>query len=146
MWSSGPGLTWSEAVPVLPDFVPVTAWEPATEAVQTAPLQEPFGPIVKVVLAVTSPSELSYWSRPCAVYACVAPAVIDVAAGASARWSSGPGLTISEAVLVWPRSVPVPVCAPALVVVHVLPLHEPWGAMVKVVLEVTLPSRFPAGS
>ena len=67
MWSRGPGLTWSEAVPVLPDLVPVTVWAPATEAVQAAPLQEPFGPIVKVVLAVTSPSELSYWSRPCAV-------------------------------------------------------------------------------
>jgi hypothetical protein len=41
-------------------LVPVTVWAPAVVAVQTAPVQEPFGAIVKVVVGVTSPSELSY--------------------------------------------------------------------------------------
>ena len=42
-------MTVSEAVPVFPDFVPVMVCEPALVAVQTLPLQEPSGPIVKVV-------------------------------------------------------------------------------------------------
>ena len=67
MWSSGPELTCSEAVPIAPASFPVTVCAPAIEAVQVAPLQDPFAAMVKVVLAVTSPSELSYWSRPCAV-------------------------------------------------------------------------------
>ena len=68
MWSSSaPAVTCSEAVPVLPVFVPVTVCGPAVVAVQVAPVQEPFGAIVKVVVAVTSPSELSYWSSPSAV-------------------------------------------------------------------------------
>ena len=66
MWSRPPAVTCSEAVPVLPLFVPVTVCAPA-DAVQVAPVQEPFGAIEKVVVAVTSPSELSYWSRPSAV-------------------------------------------------------------------------------
>ena len=51
----------------MPPSLPVTVCAPALEAVQVAPVQEPFGAIVKLVAAVTSPSELSYWSRPCAV-------------------------------------------------------------------------------
>ena len=62
-----PAVTCREAVPVLPLFVPVTVCAPAELAVQVAPVQEPFGAIEKVVVAVTSPSELSYWSRPSAV-------------------------------------------------------------------------------
>ena len=54
-------------MPLLPLFVPVTVCAPAELAVQVAPVQEPFGAIEKVVVAVTSPSELSYWSRPSAV-------------------------------------------------------------------------------
>ena len=53
-------MTCSDAVPVLPPSLPVTVCAPATVAVQVAPVQEPLGPIVNVVLAVTSPSELSY--------------------------------------------------------------------------------------
>jgi len=67
MWSSALALTCSEAVPVFPDFVPVTVCAPATEAVHVAALQEPFGAIEKVVVEVTSPREFSYWSRPWAV-------------------------------------------------------------------------------
>ena len=51
----------------LAGVVPVTVWAPAAVAVQVAPVQEPLGAIVNVVPGVRSPSELSYWSRPCAV-------------------------------------------------------------------------------
>ena len=44
-------------------------------------MQDPFGPIEKVVLDVTSPSELLEASKPSAVYACEPPAVIDALAG-----------------------------------------------------------------
>ena len=67
MWSSPPAPTWSDAVPVFPALVPVTVCEPEAVAVQVAPVQEPFGAIENVVDDVTSPSELSYWSRPAAV-------------------------------------------------------------------------------
>jgi len=129
----------------LPALVPVTVCAPATEAVQVAPLQEPFGAIVKVVAEVTSPSELSKLSRPCAVYACEPPVLIVAEAGESARWSSGPALMLSEAVPVLPPSLPVTVCAPATVAVHVLPVQEPFGEIEKVVEAVTSPSElFPA--
>src|SRR5919205_3656123 len=86
MWSSWLlAVTSSVAVPVLPPLVPVTVCVPATEAVQVAPAQEPFGAIEKVVLPVTSPSGLSYWSRPSAVYACEPPEAIVADAGESAR-------------------------------------------------------------
>jgi len=48
-WSGGPALTVSEAVPLLPDFVPVTVCAPAFVAVQLPLPQEPLGAIVKVV-------------------------------------------------------------------------------------------------
>jgi hypothetical protein len=54
-----PASTWSVAVPIFVDFVAVTVCVPALEAVQAAPVQEPSGLIVKVVVAVTSPIELS---------------------------------------------------------------------------------------
>ena len=60
-------MTVSDAVSVEPPSVPVTVWAPATVAVQTLPLQEPSGPIEKVVAPVTSPSGLPYWSRPWAL-------------------------------------------------------------------------------
>src|SRR5919198_875813 len=85
MWSSWLlAVTCSEAVPVLPPLVPVTVCAPATVAVQVAPVQEPSGGIEKVVVAVTSPSELSYWSRPSAVYACDPPELM-VAEGSEER-------------------------------------------------------------
>ena len=43
------------AASVAPEFVPVMVCGPATVAVQTAPEQEPFGAMVNVVPAVTSP-------------------------------------------------------------------------------------------
>ena len=58
-WSSAAAVTCSDAVPVLPASVPVTVWAPEVVAVQVAPVQEPSEPIVNVVPAVTSPSELS---------------------------------------------------------------------------------------
>jgi hypothetical protein len=94
-------------VPVLPDFVPVTVCVPATEAVQVAPVQEPSGEIVNVVVEVTSPRELSYWSRPSAVYACDPPDVMVVEAGERTRWSSAPAVTLNEAVAVLPLLLPV---------------------------------------
>ena len=66
-WSSGPAVTVSVAELVFPASVPVTVCEPATVAVQVAPVQEPLGPIVNVVLPVTSPSEFPAASKPCAV-------------------------------------------------------------------------------
>src|SRR5919204_1735195 len=141
MWSRVPLETCSEAVPVLPSSVPVTVCAPAVEAVQLAPLQEPSGAIVKVVLAVTSPSELLYWSRPCAVYACEPPGLIVAEAGDKAKWSSGPADTFNVALLLLPPSVPVTVCAPAVVAVHTLAVHDPSGAIVNVVDPVTSPSE-----
>jgi len=85
MWSRLPAVTFSEAVPLLPLLVPVTVCAPAVEAVQVAPVQDPFGAIEKIVLAVMSPSVLSYWSRPSAVYVCEPPAVIVAEAGESTR-------------------------------------------------------------
>ena len=58
-WSSVPGTTSSENVPVLPASVAVTVWGPATVAVQVAPEHEPSGEIENVAAAVTSPVELS---------------------------------------------------------------------------------------
>jgi hypothetical protein len=40
-------------------------------------------------------------------------------------------------VLVLPALLPVTVCAPAVVAVQPLPVHEPFGAIEKVVLDVT---------
>jgi hypothetical protein len=54
-------------MPVAPTAVPVTACGPTLAAVQTAPVQEPFGLIANLVAAVRSPRGLSYRSRPCAV-------------------------------------------------------------------------------
>src|SRR5919201_3566557 len=145
MWSSWLlAVTCSVAVPVLPPLVPVTVCAPATEAVHVAPVHDPFGAIEKVVLPVTSPSELSYWSRPSAVYACEPPDAIDADAGASARWSSAPAVTLSEAVAVLPPSSPVTVCAPEAVAVQTLPVHEPFGPIENVVDAVTSPSELLA--
>src|SRR3954468_1694798 len=123
MWSRPVEFTCNEALPLLPLVVPVTVCAPDTTAVQVAPLQEPFGAIEKAVDAVTSPSELSYWSRPCAVYDCEPPAVIVDEAGETTRWSSGPAFTVSDAVAVFPESFPVTVWAPAAVAVQTLPLQ-----------------------
>ena len=57
-------------------MVPVTVWAPAVAAVHVATVHDPFGETVNVVVEVTSPSELSYWSRPSAVYACDPPAAM----------------------------------------------------------------------
>jgi hypothetical protein len=94
------------------------------------------------VLEVTSPSELSYWSRPSAVYACEPPDAIVAEAGASTRWSSAPAVTLNDAVPVLPPSFPVTVCAPADVAVQVAPLQEPFGPIEKLVLDVTSPSEW----
>jgi hypothetical protein len=59
MWLLVPASTCSVADPVFDDFVPVTVCGPAFEAVHVAPEQDPFGRIVKVVVDVTGPSELS---------------------------------------------------------------------------------------
>jgi hypothetical protein len=109
--------------------------------VQVAPVQEPFGAIENVVDPVTSPSELSYWSRPSAVYACHSPDEIDADAGDNTRWSSAPVVTVSAPVLVLPALVPVTVCAPAVVAVQLFPVHEPFGEIEKVVVDVASPSE-----
>ena len=145
-WSSAAAVTVSDAVPVLPELVPVTVCAPATVAVQALPLHDPSGAMVKVVEAVTSPSEFSYRSRPAAVYDCDPPAAIVAVAGARTRWSSAAAVTASEAVAVLPPSLPVTVCAPATVAVQVFPVHEPFGAMLNVVEPVTSPSELPVAS
>src|ERR687887_589428 len=91
-WSYGPGFTVSVDVLVLPPSFPVTVCAPEAVAVQVFPVHEPSGVMLNVVFEVTSPSELSYWSRPSAVYVCEPPDAIDAEAGASARWSSGPAV------------------------------------------------------
>src|SRR5919202_508430 len=111
-WSYGPGFTASDAVLVFPPLAPVTVCVPATDAVQVVPVQDPFGAIEKVVVAVTSPRELSYWSRASAVYVCEAPAAIVAVAGVIVMWSTPPLVTSREAVPVLPASVPVTVCVP----------------------------------
>ena len=128
-------------MPVLPPFVPVTVCAPDAEAVQVAPVHDPFGEIEKTVLEVTSPSELSYLSRPCAVYVCEPPEEIVADAGDKARWSRGPLVTVKDAVLVLPESFPVTVCAPVAVAVQTLPLQEPFGPIEKTVEPVTSPSE-----
>ena len=67
MWSKPAGLTISVPVPVLPLLVPVTVWLPTFVAVQLAPVQLPSGATLKVVVAVTSPMVLPYWSAAVAV-------------------------------------------------------------------------------
>jgi hypothetical protein len=89
------------------------------------------------VLDVTSPSELSYWSRPSAVYACDPPGVIVAEAGESTKWSSARAVTVSEAVLIAPLSFPVTVCGPAAVAVQTFAVHDPFGEMEKLVEPVT---------
>src|SRR5215210_4796503 len=147
MWSSWLlAVTVSVALPVLPPLVPVTVWLPATEAVQVAPVQEPSGAIVNVVVDVTSPSEFSYWSRPSAVYACEPPEAIVADAGESTGWSSAPAVTVNEAVAVLPPLFPVTVCGPLVVAVQVAPVQEPFGAIENVVKAVTSPSELLAAS
>ena len=134
-------MTVNEAVSVLPASLPVMVCAPEAVAVQVATVQDPFGPIENVVLDVTSPSELSYRSRPSAVYACEPPAVMVADAGDKTRWSSEPGVTLNDAVPVFPSAVPVTVCAPADVAVQLPPVQDPFGAIEKIVDAVTSPSE-----
>jgi hypothetical protein len=67
MWSRAPALTVRLAVAVFPLSSPVTVCDPATEAVQDEPVQEPSGVIENVVAPVTSPRLLLNWSKPVAV-------------------------------------------------------------------------------
>ena len=62
-----PEVTVNVAVSVLPLSVPVTVCDPATVAVQVAPVQEPLGEMENVVDPVTSPREFPDWSNPVAV-------------------------------------------------------------------------------
>src|SRR5919202_6709258 len=96
-WSSAPAVTVNEGVAVLPPSFPVTVCAPASVAVQTLPVQEPFGPIENIVEEVTSPSELLAASKPSAVYVCEPPAVIVALAGLMTTWSSAPAVTEREA-------------------------------------------------
>jgi hypothetical protein len=72
--------------------------------------------------------------------------VIAADAGEMTRWSSGARLTVSDAALVLPPSLPVTVWAPAVVAVQRLPVHEPLGAIVNVVAAVTSPRELFAAS
>src|SRR5438094_449124 len=146
LWSRAPALTCSDAVPVFPAFVPVTVCAPAAEAVQVAPLQEPFGAIEKLVVDVRSPRELPYWSRPAAVYVCDPPEVIEAVDGESTRWSSAAGPMVKAAVAVFPAAVALTVWSPATVAVQMRPVHDPSGATEKDASAVTSPSELPAPS
>src|ERR671922_74207 len=111
----------------------------AVFAVHAAPVHEPSGRIENVVDEVTSPSELFPASKASAVYACEPPALIVADAGVITMWSSPPAVTLSEAVPVLPLFVPVTVCGPATDAVHVAPVQDPLGAIVKTVVAVTSP-------
>ena len=69
---------------------------------QLAPAHDPSGAIVNVVVAVTSPREFPYWSRASTVYACDAPATIELEPGATTSAETGAGVTVSAAVAVFP--------------------------------------------
>src|SRR5437763_1714806 len=141
MWSSVPAVTDNDAVPDLPASLAVIVWAPAVVAVHEAPAQEPFGAIERLDAAVTSPRELSYWSRPSTVYVWDAPAAIVALAGVRTRWSSVAATIVSDAVPVFAVFVAVTVCAPAVVAVHVAPVQEPFGAIESAEVEVTSPSE-----
>src|SRR5881227_2052183 len=145
-WSSGPAVTLSEALALLPPLAPVTVCEPALVAVHAAPLQEPFGAIEKLVVDVRSPSELPYWSRPAAVYACDPPEVMEAVDGESTRWSSAAGPMVKAAVAVFPAAVALTVWSPATLAVQMWPVHDPSGETEKDVSAVTSPSELPAPS
>src|SRR3954462_3118171 len=134
MWSSAPGVTANDAVPVFDASVAVTVWAPAFVAVQVAPVHEPFGAIARLDAAVTSPRELSYWSRPSTVYVREPPAEIELADGERTRWSSGPAAPARPPPPASPPLVAVIVWTPAAVAVHDEAVHEPFGAIVKVVV------------
>src|SRR5436305_374566 len=146
MWSIAPPVTCSEAVPVLPASVPVTVWPPTTDAVQVAPVQEPFGTMVNVVAPVTSPTELPYESRPSAVKDPFPPAAIVADGGETTRWSSAAGATVSVAVPLVAPAVAVTVSVPAVVVEQLFAVHDPPGAIVKCVFPVMSPSELPEAS
>jgi hypothetical protein len=119
---------------------------PAVVALHDAPLQDPSGWIENVVVEVTSPRELPYWSRPSALKVREPPAVMDEEFGETARWSSGPAMTVSEPVLVLPPLFPVTVCGPATVAVQTLAVHDPSGEIENDVPAVTSPTELPAVS
>src|SRR5436305_7438889 len=98
MWSSVPAVTDNEAVPDLPASLAVIVWAPAVVAVHEAPAQEPFGAIERLDAAVTSPRELSYWSRPSTAYGWDARAENVANDGERSRRSSGRATTDSDAV------------------------------------------------
>jgi hypothetical protein len=50
-------------------------------------------------------------------------------------------LTFNAAVALFPPFVPVTVCGPPTVAVHVAPAHDPFGAIENVVPDVTSPSE-----
>ena len=56
------------------------------------------------------------------------------------------GLTVSDAVSVFPASVPVTVCGPAAVAVQLAPVQVPSGAIENVVTAVTSPIELLAAS
>jgi hypothetical protein len=60
MWSMTAGSTCSDAVPVLPELLPVTVCGPEVDAPHVAAAHDPSGEMENVVLDVTSPSELLY--------------------------------------------------------------------------------------
>src|SRR6266542_6900747 len=93
-----PVLTMRDAVPVLPSFVPVTVCGPGMKAEQLSPVQSPSGEMLNVVVAVTSPRSLPYWSAPRAEYDWDPPAVIVEEAGDSTRWSRAAEFTSRKAV------------------------------------------------
>src|SRR2546426_8486554 len=89
-------MTVKLAVAVLPPSLPFTVCAPATVAVQIAPVHEPFGAMVKVVEAVTSPRLLLLASKPVAVYAWLPPAGIVAVAGLIVMRPSAPAVKVTD--------------------------------------------------
>src|SRR3954451_2467750 len=147
MWSSVPVVTCSDAVPVLPLFVPVTVCAPAIDAWQMAALLPvPLGLIVNVGVDLTSPSEFPKRSHPSAVYDWPVVVLTVAAAGDTSRWSRAAAGTVSVAAAVRPMNEAVTVCAPAVLAVQTFRVHDPSGAIAYEVEVVMSPNELPAAS
>src|SRR5262245_7695966 len=67
---------------------------------------------------------------------------VDMSTGWKKPWNVNvelAGVTSSAAVALFPLYAPITVCDPGTVAVHVAPVHEPSGEMLKTVLVVTSP-------
>ena len=91
--------------------------------------------------AVTSPSELSNGVEALGRVGLRAARADRRRSGREHEVVERPAVTLSEAVPVLPPLVPVTVWAPAAEAVHVAPVHDPFGAIEKVVIDGDVAER-----